>query len=167
MDYSLLEKLETFYIRFKEIGQLITDPEVIQDMKRYVRLTKEYKEFEEVTAAGDKYKLMLKALEESKEILATELEKDKTLGSVRLYFNGEEAEGSYPILLSWDGTPVVTKSTIEKGGENAAEAVSGIFKSDRVFVILFILLLLVIFVCLPIFRASQILHKKKRHRPKH
>lgn len=27
-----LEKLETYYIRFKEIGQLITDPEVIQDM---------------------------------------------------------------------------------------------------------------------------------------
>ena len=44
MDDSLLEKLESFYIRFQEIGQLITDPEVIQDMKRYVRLTKEYKE---------------------------------------------------------------------------------------------------------------------------
>ena len=28
-DNSLLEKLETFYIRFREIGQLITDPEVI------------------------------------------------------------------------------------------------------------------------------------------
>ncbi len=72
MDHSLLEKLETFYIRFKEIGQLITDPEVIQDMKRYVRLTKEYKELEEVTAAGDKYKAALRTLEESKEILATE-----------------------------------------------------------------------------------------------
>lgn len=72
MDHSLLEKLETFYIRFREIGQLITDPEVIQDMKRYVRLTKEYKELEEITAAGDRYKAALCTLEESKEILATE-----------------------------------------------------------------------------------------------
>lgn len=31
MNHPLLEKLETYYIRFKEIGQLITDPEVIQD----------------------------------------------------------------------------------------------------------------------------------------
>ena len=59
MDNSLLEKLETFYIRFREIGQLITDPEVIQDMKRYVRLTKEYKDLEQITAAGDQYKKAL------------------------------------------------------------------------------------------------------------
>ncbi len=102
-----------------------------------------------------------------KEISVTEMKKDKEIGSVRLYFNGEEAEGSYPILLSWDGTPIATKSAIEKGAETAAKAVSGIFKTDRVFVILFILLLLVIFICLPIFRATQILHKKKSHRPKH
>ena len=42
-DNSLLEKLETFYIRFREIGQLITDPEVIQDMNRFVKLWKELK----------------------------------------------------------------------------------------------------------------------------
>ena len=77
MDNSLLEKLETFYIRFNEIGQLITDPEVIQDMKRYVRLTKEYKDLEEIVAAADKYKLALRTLEESREIL--EMEDDKEL----------------------------------------------------------------------------------------
>ena len=33
MENPLLEKLETYYIRFKEIGQLITDPEVIGDME--------------------------------------------------------------------------------------------------------------------------------------
>lgn len=76
MDNSLLEKLETFYIRFREIGQLITDPEVIQDMKRYVRLTKEYKDLETITAAGDRYKTALRTLEESKEILATEDDKE-------------------------------------------------------------------------------------------
>lgn len=72
MDHSLIDKLETFYIRFKEIGQLITDPEVIQDMKRYVRLTKEYKDLEAITIAGDRYKAAVRALEEARGILAEE-----------------------------------------------------------------------------------------------
>lgn len=72
----LLEKLETFYIRFKEIGQLITDPEVIQDMERYVRLTKEYKDLQQVVEAADSYKNALSTIEESKEILDTEDDKE-------------------------------------------------------------------------------------------
>lgn len=76
MDSPLLEKLETFYIRFKEIGQLITDPEVIQDMERYVRLTKEYKDLEAIIVAADKYKQALGTLEESREILETEEDKE-------------------------------------------------------------------------------------------
>ena len=76
MDNPLLEKLETFYIRFKEIGQLITDPEVIQDMERYVRLTTEYKDLEAITVAADKYKQALGTLEESREILESEEDKE-------------------------------------------------------------------------------------------
>lgn len=76
MDNPLLEKLEAFYIRFKEIGQLITDPEVIQDMERYVRLTKEYKELEAITSAADKYKKVLHTLEESREILESEEDRE-------------------------------------------------------------------------------------------
>ena len=51
-DNSLLEKLETFYIRFREIGQLITDPEVIQDMNRFVKLNKEYRDLEQIVEAA-------------------------------------------------------------------------------------------------------------------
>ena len=40
---TLLEKLEGLLIRFEEIGTLITDPAVIGDMKRFVKLTKEYR----------------------------------------------------------------------------------------------------------------------------
>ena len=72
MNHPLLEKLETYYIRFKEIGQLITDPEVIQDMERYVRLTKEYKELETITRTADKFKAALLSVEESKDILLHE-----------------------------------------------------------------------------------------------
>ena len=41
---SLLEKLEGLVSRFEEISTLITDPAVIADQKRYVKLTKEYKD---------------------------------------------------------------------------------------------------------------------------
>ncbi len=100
-------------------------------------------------------------------IHVNEVKNGKEIGKLQLFFNEEEAPGSYPLLLSWDGTPITTKSSIEKGAESAAKAISGIFKEDRVFVILFILLLLVIFICLPAFRISQYLQKKKSHRPKH
>ena len=43
---SLLEKLDGLQARFEEVCTLITDPSVIADQPRYVRLTKEYKDFE-------------------------------------------------------------------------------------------------------------------------
>lgn len=39
-DNFILEKLEGVRLRFEEIGQMLTDPEVISDMKRFVKLNK-------------------------------------------------------------------------------------------------------------------------------
>ena len=74
-DNSLLEKLETFYIRFREIGQLITDPEVIQDMNRFVKLNKEYRDLEQIVEAGDELKRAVSSYNEAQEILNTETDK--------------------------------------------------------------------------------------------
>ena len=41
---SILEKLDGLESRYEEVSTLITDPEVIADQERYVKLTKEYKE---------------------------------------------------------------------------------------------------------------------------
>ena len=41
---ELLERLEGLVSRYEEVATLITDPAVIADQKRYVRLTKEYKD---------------------------------------------------------------------------------------------------------------------------
>ena len=68
----ILEKLEGVKIRFIEVGELITDPEVISDMKKYVKLTKEYKNLEPVVAAYDTYKNIVSNISDSKEILAEE-----------------------------------------------------------------------------------------------
>ena len=48
---SLLEKLDALVARFEEVSTLITDPNVIADQQRYVKLTKEYKELEDLMAA--------------------------------------------------------------------------------------------------------------------
>lgn len=71
-DTSLLSRLDGIEARFEEISTLITDPSVIADMKRYVRLTKEYKDLEKLTQATRNYRTLLGNICEAQEILATE-----------------------------------------------------------------------------------------------
>lgn len=69
---SLLEKLEALVIRFEEIGKLITDPAVIADMKRYVKLNKEYRDLEKISNACKEYKQLEAMIAEAKGILENE-----------------------------------------------------------------------------------------------
>ncbi|RXI23393.1 MAG: peptide chain release factor 1 [Candidatus Amulumruptor caecigallinarius] len=69
---SLLSRLDGIESRFAEVGTLITDPDVIADMKRYVRLTKEYKELEKLVGATRNYKNLLGNIEEARQVLDTE-----------------------------------------------------------------------------------------------
>lgn len=71
-ELSLLEKLDTLIIRFEEIGKLITDPAVIADMKRYVKLNKEYRDLEKIANARQEYEQVLTTIDEAKNILETE-----------------------------------------------------------------------------------------------
>lgn len=75
-DNVLLGKLEGVFIRFKEVSQLITDPDVMGDMKRFVKLSKEYKELDLVDSAAKEYRSALDTIVESKEILATESDEE-------------------------------------------------------------------------------------------
>lgn len=69
---DLLEKLEAIHIRFIEVGTLIVDPDIISDMKRYVKLTKEYKDLEELDIVYKNYKQLIDNLASSKELLSME-----------------------------------------------------------------------------------------------
>lgn len=69
---SLLERLDALNIRFEEIGKLITDPAVIADMKRYVKLNKEYRDLEKIDIARREYKQLLATIDEAKYILENE-----------------------------------------------------------------------------------------------
>ncbi|MDR1556357.1 MAG: peptide chain release factor 1 [Tannerellaceae bacterium] len=69
---SLLNRLDGLVSRFEEVGTLITDPAVIQDMKRFVRLNKEYRELERIVSARTAYLHILNGIEEAKALLETE-----------------------------------------------------------------------------------------------
>lgn len=69
---NLLDKLDTLVSRFEEVSTLITDPSVIADQQRYVRLTREYKELEDLMKARKEYAETLGNLESSKHILLNE-----------------------------------------------------------------------------------------------
>lgn len=68
----ILEKLEGVKNRFIEVGELLTASDVMADMKRYIRLNKEYKDLEPVVQAYDRYKSALDNLESARALLATE-----------------------------------------------------------------------------------------------
>lgn len=69
---SLLEKLDVLVLRFEEISTLITDPAVIGDMKRFVKLNKEYRDLEKIVNARNEYQQILSGIQEAKTILNEE-----------------------------------------------------------------------------------------------
>ena len=71
---DLLKKLEAINYRFVEVGTLIVDPDIISDMDRYVKLSKEYRDLEEIVSAYKEYKNIFDNLKSSREML--EKEKD-------------------------------------------------------------------------------------------
>ena len=71
-EISLLQRLEGIDARFEEISTLITDPAVIADMKRYVRLTKEYKDLEKLLSLTKRYRQTLSDIEGARELLESE-----------------------------------------------------------------------------------------------
>ena len=75
-DNSLLSRLDGIEARFAEVSTLITDPSVIADMRRYVKLTKEYKDLERLTKTTRRYRDLLSNVDEAKEILANENDAD-------------------------------------------------------------------------------------------
>lgn len=75
-DNSLLTRLDGIESRFEEVSTLITDPNVISDMKRYVRLTKEYKDLERLVNATRRYRTIVANIEEARQVLDTESDEE-------------------------------------------------------------------------------------------
>lgn len=135
-DNSLLEKLETFYIRFREIGQLITDPEVIQDMNRFVKLNKEYRDLEQIVEAGDELKRAVSSYDEAQEILNAETDKElKEMAEMEIEELGAkipELESKVKMLLvpadPEDSKNVILEIRAGTGGDEASLFAGDLFR---------------------------------------
>lgn len=66
----MLDRLNIVKQRFDEISDLIIQPDVISDQKRYVALNKEYKELKKLVEKREEYKKLVDNIEEAKEIIA-------------------------------------------------------------------------------------------------
>ena len=65
----MLEKLQIIQQRFDEVSDLIIQPDIISDQKRYVQLNKEYKDLSKLMEKGKEYQSLLSNQEEALEII--------------------------------------------------------------------------------------------------
>ena len=75
-DNAILDRLDGLKIKYEEIGQQMTDPEVIADVKKFVALNKEYKELEPIVETAERYQKAVKDLAEAKDMLVNEKDED-------------------------------------------------------------------------------------------
>ena len=73
---EIIDKLEDIKTKWETLGEQLNDPEIIGDMKRFVKINKDYKELEPIVAAFKEYKNLLANIEEAKEILKNEKDDD-------------------------------------------------------------------------------------------
>lgn len=76
MSKSLIPKLEAIKQRYNEVADLIIQPDVISDQKRYGQLNKEYSDLGKIVKVFDEYSATLKAIEEADEIISDGSDKD-------------------------------------------------------------------------------------------
>ena len=68
----MLQKINIVNQRFDELNDLIIQPDIISDQKKYVQLTKEYKDIKTIVDIGEIYKSLLDNISEAEEIISTE-----------------------------------------------------------------------------------------------
>ncbi len=76
MSKSLLPKLQAIKQRYNEVADLIIQPDVISDQKRYSSLNKEYSDLGKIVRVYDEYQSALDTIAESDEIIADGSDKD-------------------------------------------------------------------------------------------
>lgn len=68
----MIDKLEGIYKRWQAIGEEMNQPSVMADMKRFIKLGKDYKELQPIVDAYKEYANVLANIDSTKEVLKTE-----------------------------------------------------------------------------------------------
>ena len=89
----MLEKLKLVENRFAELGELLIQPDIISDQKKYIQLSKEYKEIKKVIDKGEVYKNLISNKSEAQDIISNEKD-DEIIEMAKMQL--EEVEAKLP-----------------------------------------------------------------------
>lgn len=73
---KVMAQLEGLVAHYEELQEMMADPEVINDTKRYMEISKEEADMREVVQKYRKYKSDIKEIEDNKEIISNESDSD-------------------------------------------------------------------------------------------
>lgn len=91
----MIDKLNIVKQRFDEVSDLIIQPDILSDQKRYVQLNKEYKDLKALVAKRDQYLELTNNIEEAEQIIADGSDAEMIeMAKMQL----EEAKSGLPIL---------------------------------------------------------------------
>ncbi len=73
---NMIDKLEGIYKRWQEIGNQMNDPAVMADMKKFIKLNKDYKDLQPIVDAYKEYANILANIDSAKKVLKTEKDEE-------------------------------------------------------------------------------------------
>jgi peptide chain release factor 1 len=91
----MLDRIRIVRKRFDEVSDLIIQPDIIKDQKRYVQLNKEYKYLRKLLDIGEEYETLTNNIIEAEEIIADDSDAEMVDMAKMEY---EEAKEKLPVL---------------------------------------------------------------------
>jgi peptide chain release factor 1 len=89
----MLDKLEAIKVRYEDIQKQMNEPSVIGDMKRFIKLSRDYKELLPIMEAFEKYKILLANIDQAKDIIHNEKDEEfRSMAKEELNHYTEERE---------------------------------------------------------------------------
>ncbi len=132
----MLDRLQYIKQRFDEVSDLIIQPDIISDQKRYVQLNKEYKDLKALVEKRDEYVTLTDNIKEANEIIADGSDAEMTeMAKMQL----EEAKERLPKLEEEikfmlipkdpeDGKNVMVEIRAGAGGDEASIFAGDLFR---------------------------------------
>ena len=87
----MVEKLKLVENRFAELSELIIQPDIISDQKRYIQISKEYKDLKKIIDKGEVFKNLIANKSEAQEIISIEKD-DEMIEMAKMQLEEVEAE---------------------------------------------------------------------------
>lgn len=72
----MLDKLESIKVRFDQVQDMLSQPDVVSDMKRFTQLNREYKELQKIVDKYYEYRNLVGNIENNKQLLSVEKDEE-------------------------------------------------------------------------------------------